>query len=401
MKNIQAKTFILLGATALTLSGCGSSATSSSTDELEAKVYYDVYVPLEDKPQSYICKEESIGDENNATLSTMYRLNALEGEEACESYAQTWLENFNHEDKPTINPEEQQAGLDYINLIREHIGLPKFKHNKELEEANRLHALYLKDVYDTFGVNMTHYEDNASYPSEYYRGDSGTDRAIASHYSPTYWAGGDISYFVNSSIESIDYLLTGIYHRQALLWNWIDDIGIGVGKGEESGFHAEGQFFGIKDDNRIGFLQTISPTMICFPFELQGGVRREFDGRETPNPLPDISGWTGNPISVTFNHYKVRSVEMTSFKLYKVENYNDETESGDETEITNTRILTEATDPAERFGRYDFALFPLDVLESQTLYKASFCWNEATWNETTWTEDVEAKCKEWLFQTRE
>lgn len=399
MKNIQAKSLILLGATALTLLGCGGGSTTPTTTittETETEPYYNVYVPLEDKPQSYICKVASSDDENNATLSTMYRLYSIDGEEACESYAQTWLENFNHEDEPTINPEEQQAGLDYINTIRGYIGLPKFKHNKELEEANRLHALYLKDVYDTFGVNMTHYEDNASYPSEYYRGDSGTDRAIASNYSPAYWAGEDISFGSDTSTESIDYLLTLIYHRNALLWNWVDDIGIGVGKGEESGFHAEGQLFGIKYDNRIGFLQSISPAMVCFPFELQGGVRREYNGGETPSPLPDISGWVGNPISVAFNSYKVGSVEMTSFKLYKVENYNDETESGDETEITNTRILTKETDPAERFSGFEFALFPLDVLESQTIYKVSFCWNE-----TAFSGEVEGKCKEWLFQTRE
>jgi len=388
------KTILTTTLATLLLIGCGGGSggnndSSNNDGTYEEPESYTLFMEKSEHPNTYECTLDN-------ARADMYTLKSYFNTEAdCNEYAHTWIENFTHEDSPTIDREQQEEGLNYINAIRANIGLVKFKHNKELEEANRLHALYLKDVYDTFGVNMTHYEDNISYPSEYYRGDIGTDRAIASGY-PAMWAGGDISYGDISSISSIDGLLTAIYHRQALLWNWVDEIGVGVGRGVSRGFHAEGQFFGIKDDNRIGFLQAISPIMVCFPYSMQGGIRREFDGNESPDPLPDVSGWVGNPISVTFNQMKVDSVELLSFKLFKTDR-NDDGEGSDsgDIEITNTRILTKETDPAERFSAFDFALFPLDVLESKTVYKVVFKWIE------TVSGVSEEKEKEWLFQTRE
>jgi len=334
------KTILSTTLATLLLIGCGGGSGGSNDSSNHDGTYeepesYTLFMPKVESPNTYECTLDN-------SRTDMYTLKSYFSNEAdCTTYANTWIENFTHEDSPTIDREQQQEGLDYINAIRANIGLVQFKHNKELEEANRLHALYLKDVHSTFGVNKTHYEDNVNYPSEYYRGDSGTDRARASGYSPISWAGEDLSFEEVNSISSIDELLTAIYHRQALLWNWVDEIGVGVGSGGGNDFHAEGQLFGLKDDNRIGFLQAISTDMVCFPYSMQGGISRAFKSNESPAPLPDIDYWTGNPISVTFNQMKVDDIELLSFKLYKTDRDDDGDGSDSaDIEITNSRIMT-------------------------------------------------------------
>ncbi len=52
---------------------------------------------------------------------------------------------------------------------------------------------------------------------------------------------------------------------------------------------------------------------------------------------------------------------MKSFKLFKGDN-----------EIKEKRVLTENTDPNNRFSEYEFALFPLKVLEKNQEYRAEF-----------------------------
>ena len=389
------KTILTTTLATLLLIGCGGgSGGNDSSNEgdgtYEEPESYTLFMEKSEHPNTYECTLDS-------ARADMYSLKSYFNNEAdCNEYAHTWIANFTHEDTPTIDREQQQKGLDYINAIRANIGLVKFKHNKELEEANRLHEAYLVDIHNTFnGANTGHYEDNVNYPSEYYRGYEPIDRAIASGYSPISSWGEVMSFREKSSILSIDLLLTAIYHRQALLLNWVDEIGVGIGSGGRSGFHAEGHLFGLKSDNRVGFLQDISTDMVCFPYSMQGGIGRYFKG-ENPAPLPDIDYWTGNPISVTFNSMKVDNIELLSFKLYKTDR-DDDGEGSDsaDVEITNSRIMTVDTDPNDRFSKFDFALFPLDVLESKTVYKVVFKWIE------TINGVSEEKEKEWLFQTRE
>jgi len=391
------------------LVGCGSSGDSSALpDEVfssSSTDKYSSYIPKEDKPQTFICQKNDLVSETNETLNAMYRLFSYEENLAeCEVNAQAWIDDFNHEDAPTLDPDQQQSALSYLNWVRKGVGLPEFKHNRALEKATQLHALYLKDVYDNFDKkNLTHYEDNESYPSDYYRGDTPTDRAKASGYEGKY--GGDsISYYQTTSIGSIDTLLTAIYHRRAMLWNWIDEIGIGIGKGEsEDFFHAEPHLMGIKDNDREAFLKAISPEIVCYPFPSEGLVAKVYDGGEIPNPLPDLQYWagynipTGNPISVTFNDTKIESVEMLSFKIFKMENFNYETGEGDAIELNNTRLLDKESDPNHIFTALDFALFPLDILESKTLYKVEIHFIK----KAKYSEEEEEETKSWFFQTRE
>jgi len=388
------KTILTTTLATLLLIGCGGGSGGNDSNDNNDGTYeepesYTLYMEKSEHPNTYECTLDS-------TRADMYALKSYFNNEAdCTTYANTWIENFTHEDSPTIDREQQQKGLDYINAIRANIGLVQFKHNKELETATMLHEAYLVDVYDTFGVIMGHYEDNVNYPSEYYRGYEPTDRGRASGYSPMIGISEVLSYGNENSYESIDRLLGDIYHRQGLLINWIDEIGIGTYLGNNT-FHTEAHAIGLKDDNRVGFLQAISTDMVCFPYPMQGGIRLEYDGLEKPSPLPDIDYWTGNPISVTFNSMKIDDIELLSFKLFKTDR-DDDGEGSDsaDVEITNSRIMTVDTDPNDRFSKFDFALFPLDVLESKTVYKVVFKWIE------TINGVSEEKEKEWLFQTRE
>jgi hypothetical protein len=112
--------------------------------------------------------------------------------------------------------------------------------------------------------------------------------------------------------------------------------------------------------NTFDSVQKLNPKYVLWPSVDSIDNLYEFNG-ESPDPMPDYNQ-TGNPISIQFNsYYYPNMVTIESFKLFK-----------DEEEVKETRILTKDTDPNKYFSEYEYALFPLNILERDTTYKAIF-----------------------------
>jgi len=389
---LQRKKITLLAASslvALALSGCGGDSGGYSVDISEDyEEYYDntytstnyhAYVPLklDERGQiagEYLCSEETQDE-------TMYRIDSFYGFSSfdeCTQSLKEWVDDFNKDETPAT--EKQQEGLAFINEIRKGAGLPLFHGNRILERAAKNHELYIGDVMNTHNVEIGHYENNASYPSEYYTGIEPKDRAWHEGYEGE-WSSEVLTQGYSSITPkgSLMLLMPMIYHRQALLYDYMNEIGIG-GTPNDFKYKAEVHVIGMKV-KKVGYLRALSPKMVVYPYENQKEVRISFDNNECPDPLPDITKSVGNPISVFFNSTKTKEITVRSFRLF-------EDESNEE--MTDTRILDKESDPNRYFSKYDFALFPMKKLKTDTTYRVEF----------EYIENGEDKKRVWKFTTR-
>jgi uncharacterized protein YkwD len=113
--------------------------------------------------------------------------------------------------------EEISRGLEYLNALREKVGLVPFELNPYLSKAAYNHAIYM-------AVNKVvgHYE------SEGYNDFTGvtpSDRVTYAGY-PLRYVGENLSYGQENIYESIDGLFSAIYHRFGFLDFNYDDVGI-------------------------------------------------------------------------------------------------------------------------------------------------------------------------------
>jgi len=111
----------------------------------------------------------------------------------------------------------------------------------------------------------------------------------------------------------------------------------------------------------INEIKAENPKYVLWPSDDSINNTLEYSGHESPAPIIDYDR-TGNPISIQFNtYYFPKNIKMTEFKLYK---------EGEE--VKKVRILTKNTDINSMFSQYEYALFPLDVLAKDSLYKVEF-----------------------------
>ena len=302
-------------------------------------------------------------------------------------------------------PQEQQDGLTYLNRQRTAAGLIQYSANTLLDQAAGNHVAYLV-TNNLFG----HYEDQDNYPTGF-TGVTPTDRGGYVGYKSS--VEENLSAGDSTVEESIDGLFSAIYHRFGLLSFYTDEIGIGV---ERSGSYyyqsaygynmgttqinnlcsgtsytgGGGYYYGVCTDSnfRIETNQYLAareanpqanPAIVRWPYENQPDSIPVFY-EESPDPLPACSV-SGYPVSVQFNEVKTGIIVMSSFKLYDRNN----------SEIVNTAILTEATDPNSNFSSREFALFPLQRLDWGENYSVDF----------QYTEDGSPKNLAWSYKTKE
>jgi len=301
-------------------------------------------------------------------------------------------------------------GLNYLNQLRSSANMTLFSSNALLDDSAFNHSNYLM-VNNTSGHYETETESDTFtgyYPFERaaYVGYKGISTVSENIFS------GDVDIYT-----SIDQLFSAIYHRFGFLSFDKNEVGIGVassddydytssfvynmgnmditllcdGSSQNSGYKGwclDPDFI-IKLDDYLA-AQNISraanPELVVWPYDGQQDTIPVFF-EESPDPLPECSV-SGYPASIQFNEHYTSNIEMISFKLYNSE----------DSEITNTEILTQATDPLNLaypeslpgFTAYQFALFPMDRLEWDSNYVAEFIYTEG---------DVE-KEKIWGFKTK-
>ncbi len=284
----------------------------------------------------------------------------------------------------SIERYSQGEAYKHFNEIRVRAGMSELKYNKILQESAQNHSHYIDLHHESMKGLSYHYEKEGR---EGFTGRKAKDRAVKAGYFSTNIGEGISNYC--SAEQSINSLMTAIYHRFEILHFSRDEVGIGFTKTSQNLKHNFvhnmgnshlntlcqhddrwiGNYFEkvcadetlkIKEDPYNEAKDTIrkkNPKYVIWPAD--GSVDNlYYYADEVPNPMPDFIK-TGNPISIQFNpYYFPKNIVVYSFKFYDAEG-----------EVTDTRLLTKQTDPNKKFTQYQYALFALKPLQRDTEYK--------------------------------
>jgi len=277
-------------------------------------------------------------------------------------------------------------GLSYLNKIRTNVGLINLKPNYSLKKASHSHAKYL------LRHQVTGHSEQRG--RALYTGDKAYKRALVAGY-PSAFVMENLTINTSNARESIDNLLSAIYHRFVFLTPLLDEIGISMAsspKGrrfnrvfvydlgssalsqicQKSYPKKNGQYY-IRDickdssnmipqslyDKSKNDIALQNHDIILFPYPNQKEVSPVFYN-ESPDPLPSYKV-SGYPISVELNPAYYADIKLKSFRLYR----------GNK-EIKDTKILDYRSDINKIFTKSQFALMPLKRLEYGTLYSVRF-----------------------------
>lgn len=292
--------------------------------------------------------------------------------------------------------------IEYINKLRVDSGLKPYIENKILSKAASNHARYL-----SLNNDFSHVEKKET---KGFTGEQVWDRVLYAGYHTGY-SSENASYILQmksnkdtDEIESVDGLMSGIYHRFSFLDLTTDEIGF-------RGFNTQFEKFFIynmgnskfnefcngvnaatstnKKDNVYGFCKDKTVNIseeyfyrleklydndyVYFP---NADNAKNFFSREQPRPMPSCK-ITGNPISIEFNKFK-SPVKIKSFKLFE-----------DGKEITDTKLLDASNDPNKMLSKFQFALYPLKVLKYNQKYDVK----------VEYIQDDKEKVVNWSFKT--
>jgi hypothetical protein len=304
-------------------------------------------------------------------------------------------------------PNDLSQAYAYLNQVRLKAGMTEFSQNQLLEMAAFNHANYLVDNSMAGG----HFE-TAGLPG--FTGVKWNDRTAFVGYR-SLLVSENVSSGDNNSTHSIDELMSAIYHRFGFLDFINNEVGIGIGKVslsesktpsvyvynmsnaglnalcEGPGFSGFGRFYtgvctpeqnieATDFENIKTTAQGNNPIIVMWPVEGDDSVPPAFF-EESPDPLPDYSV-SGYPISLQFNPLSFTEVNVTDFRLYR---------EADNFEVQPTRLLDQSSDPNGKFSELNFALFPLERLDWDTIYRV-----EAQYTTPASTENLV-----WRFKTKD
>jgi len=275
---------------------------------------------------------------------------------------------------------EKESAYRYVNQLRTRSGLIPFTRNNILEQSAINHARYLSSN------SLAGHMQNPDTPG--FTGIKPDDRALYAGYASRDVA-ENFSFGQKNAQQSIDGLMSAIYHRFAFLELTKDEMGIGIKKNHKglnfvynignshlnhfckfAIFLNDGAFYtnackrgdkvsATEVNLRKGEVGKRNPDMVVWPFDGATRIPPAFF-EEVPDPLPDYKV-SGYPVSVQVNPFYTEKVELQRFKLFLGES---------ELEIRPVRVMTKQLDPHQRFTAFDFALFPLNRLEWDTEYRA-------------------------------
>ncbi len=286
--------------------------------------------------------------------------------------------------QPAVPVAEIDSGYayDYLNQVRTAAGLIPFVGDDRLQQAANSHSRYLV-------VNRAegHYQSRGL-PE--HSGYSAAERVILADY-PTSAVSENVSIASKDDAtvkQSIDGLMSAIYHRLGFLSFTNDEVGISIMSGNDysaftykmgnqgkadlclgNDYLKHGRYYqGMCLDNgkRIqaanwesseSVIARQNPSLVLWPPHNQPDIPPAFD-HENPDPLPDY-GVSGYPVSVQFNPEIGDNIVIERFVLLD-EQYQA---------VTPTRILDQKTDPNGMLTDREFVLFPLRRLQWDSLYR--------------------------------
>ncbi len=296
---------------------------------------------------------------------------------------------------------EKQIAYQYLNQIREAAGMNPFKKNENLQNSAHNHARYL-----SINRVIGHFQDEG-YPE--YTGSKPDDRAIFAGYE-TRSVTENTSFGQKNSFESIEGLMSAIYHRFGFLDFSKDEVGISLVKagngfnfvynmGNERQNHfcryaiytKEGSYYkdACRQQNKVDVekfdkleQETLksNPSVIIWPPDRAKHVLNAFY-EEIPDPLPGLSV-SGYPVSIQFNPFYFKLVKLLSFKLFRTD---------DNRIVEPVHLMHKRNDPNHKLTEFQFALFPLKRLEWGKKYRA----------EAVFETDNGKQNKIWTFTAKE
>ncbi len=276
---------------------------------------------------------------------------------------------------------EKKMAFDYLNTLRQNAGMPYYFTSKLLGSAAQSHANYLVANHSIGHSEVPGRKD--------FTGTNPMSRAFKANYKV-----GMIRENVTKNVfgykASIYGLFSAIYHRFGFLDFQTDEIGIGVAQDlndtnqnayvfdmgiyelndlctqKSYGGHAKYVYHVCKDANHrikkelffkaLRFKKSQIKKIVIYPYDGQKDIPPAFY-EETPDPLPDYDV-SGFPISIQFNDYYFKRIQLISFELFDP---NDKK--------LKARLLTKQNDPNLRFKENQYALFPLKRLSFNARYK--------------------------------
>lgn len=304
---------------------------------------------------------------------------------------------------PMDVPFEMMEARTYLNRIREAMKMNTLMQNDNLNSAAQAHADYLV-------INNESSHDEVE-GHKNFTGVQPFERAFYAGYNASH-VSENLSTQHHNAKSSMDGLFSAIYHRFGFLSQSIDEIGVGVTQNEQDsdksafvyvmGNSELNRLCSIKSFNGVGkyvyrvcensehriaekkfskalnYNKRMNPKIIIYPYDGQEDVPPAFYA-EVPDPLPDheVSGF---PISIEFNDYFFKDVQVHSFKLFKHER----------DEVINVRMMDHNSDPHQKFNEKQYALFPLERLEYDTEYSA----------EVEYRSDSKTEKLTWHFKTQ-
>jgi hypothetical protein len=287
-----------------------------------------------------------------------------------------------------------ESPYEHLNRIRQAASLTPLSRNALLEEAAQNHSRYLHH-HNTI--------DHQETPNRtYFTGETPAARTTYTGYA--YQSVLENISSGNPNIcDSIDRLMSAIYHRLSFLDFLSDEVGIA-----SAGQHYT---YNLGNSAMNALCQGNSFTgaghfyyQVCHPnikiektrYDAQKRTEREHPlgyiiwppadatevlpvfYEEMPDPLPDY-GVSGYPISIQFNQDQVSTPELLYFSLYR-----------DGKRLEDTRLLTANNDPNHKLTAFEFVLFPLHRLDYNQGYDVKLGYRTAG----------QEHHLEWHFQTQ-
>ncbi len=275
---------------------------------------------------------------------------------------------------------ERQAAYQYLNQLREDAGMVFFKRNPILEKSAGHHARYL-----SVNTVIGHYE-TPGLPE--FSGIKPSDRAISAGYDSKNVT-ENFSSGQKNSFESIEGLMSAIYHRFGFLAFSKNEIGIAfaqagksisfvynMGNNQQNNLCRNSNYNGrdsyyqsiCKNNEKVSakIVDTLeqnamkrNPSIIVWPPQGAKHVLSVFY-EEIPDPLPNMSV-SGYPVSIQFNPFHFKHIRLLRFDLFN---------SNTDTKIIPVHLMHRKNDPNHKFTDLEFALFPLNRLKWGTTYRA-------------------------------
>ncbi len=286
--------------------------------------------------------------------------------------------------------------LDYLNSLRQQANLPTLTTQENLSKAALNHSKYM-------ALNhVAGHSEKRGNPG--FSGETPQERALYAGYLSKI-VSENVSWGSPTYQESIDSLMSAIYHRFTFLTYSKDEIGVAkedrfytydLGNSKlnelckkESTFKSGTYYKICKDTNKkisikdyqkgVDSIKSSAPETILWPPKKGTNIPPVFF-EEHPDPLPYYSV-SGYPISVEFNDYFYKNPpSIDSFEI-----------KDSKGNILDTiTLMDKNSDPNEKFNEFQFALFPTKRLE----------WGSAYYVNLNYSDNSGEHQKQWCFQTR-